>query len=469
MRKIIFRADASTKIGYGHFIRTLALADMLKEHFECLFITIDPTAYQQQEMGKVCPFTTLSRGSHFEDFLNLLQGEEIVVLDNYFFDTEYQRKIKTKGCKLVCIDDMHDKHYVADVVINHALTEESLFSVESYTRLCLGLNWALLRKPFLEKKEKVKREKGHCLVSFGGVDWNNLTEKFARILSVNNNVNKITAIVGDAYTQIKELEKISKVEVVRNLTAQQMAEFFAKVEFAVLSSSTIAIEAIMSDCPVFGGYYVDNQIEYYHALKNKGYIMPLGDLLHDELGGFDLLSLVEVVKPQYDIRKDYLDLFRGLMFRIVDYVDLTESESKQVWFVRNLPEIRQYMTNTEMFDFETHCQFIETLRNNEIKKYWAVFERENLIGGYSLVNINSETGERGIFISPQYQKSGMGRIIEEKMDSILLKMGIVKLNAEIKINNSSSIKYHLQLGYIIQNKDDFYFYLQKRIKVKDIL
>ena len=29
---------------------------------------------------------------------------------------DYQRAIKQKGCRLVCVDDMHDKHYVADVV-----------------------------------------------------------------------------------------------------------------------------------------------------------------------------------------------------------------------------------------------------------------------------------------------------------------------------------------------------------------
>lgn len=31
MQKIYLRADASAAIGYGHFIRTLALADMLKD------------------------------------------------------------------------------------------------------------------------------------------------------------------------------------------------------------------------------------------------------------------------------------------------------------------------------------------------------------------------------------------------------------------------------------------------------
>ena len=87
MRKIYFRADASATIGYGHFIRTLALADMLKDDFDCTFFTCHPTPYQVEEMEKVCPFIPLQEETHSADFLSHLQGDEIVVLDNYFFTT----------------------------------------------------------------------------------------------------------------------------------------------------------------------------------------------------------------------------------------------------------------------------------------------------------------------------------------------------------------------------------------------
>ena len=58
-RKIYFRADASATIGYGHFIRTLALVDMLKDDFDCIFFTTSPSAYQIEEMGKVCRYIAL--------------------------------------------------------------------------------------------------------------------------------------------------------------------------------------------------------------------------------------------------------------------------------------------------------------------------------------------------------------------------------------------------------------------------
>ena len=101
-RKIFFRADASTTIGYGHFIRTLALADMLKNDFNCTFFTQSPSTYQQGEADKVCSLVSLpSDDSKFERFLEYLIGDEIVVLDNYFYTPDYQKQIKDKGCKLV--------------------------------------------------------------------------------------------------------------------------------------------------------------------------------------------------------------------------------------------------------------------------------------------------------------------------------------------------------------------------------
>ena len=92
-KKICFRADAGVQTGYGHFIRTLALADMLKDDFDCVFYTVDPSPYQLQELQKVCPCVTLKAETRLEDFLDCLEGTETVVLDNYFYTSDYQQAI----------------------------------------------------------------------------------------------------------------------------------------------------------------------------------------------------------------------------------------------------------------------------------------------------------------------------------------------------------------------------------------
>ncbi|WP_302608108.1 UDP-2,4-diacetamido-2,4,6-trideoxy-beta-L-altropyranose hydrolase, partial [uncultured Bacteroides sp.] len=258
MRKIYFRADASATIGYGHFIRTLALADMLKDGFDCTFFTCHPTSYQVSEMEKVCPFIPLQEETHSADFLSHLQGDEIVVLDNYFFTTDYQRAIKQKGCRLVCIDDMHDKHYVADVVINHGVTNEKLFSIEPYTQLCLGYDWALLRFPFLQPPQRQQKDRKieKAVVCFGGSDKNNLTERFVSFLQKEPSVKQIVAIVGDKYQTDNVSQSYSKVQYRHNLSASEMSDIFSQSDVAFLSASTVCLEALSRQLPIVAGYYV---------------------------------------------------------------------------------------------------------------------------------------------------------------------------------------------------------------------
>ena len=57
-RKIFFRADAGPEIGYGHYIRSLALADMLKQDFDCTMFTQTPTEYQLREAEPICSVHT---------------------------------------------------------------------------------------------------------------------------------------------------------------------------------------------------------------------------------------------------------------------------------------------------------------------------------------------------------------------------------------------------------------------------
>ena len=277
-RKIYFRADASAEIGYGHFIRTLALADMLKDEFDCTFFIQTPTEYQISEMEKVCKYKPLpSDDTKFDIFLDLLKGDEIVVLDNYFYTTDYQRQIKNKGCKLVCIEDMHDKHYVADVVINHVLTDKKLFSVEPYTILALGLDYALLRKPFLLPISN-DRKKGHWFVSFGGTDYDNITAKFVEILNSNQRVKSITVVIGDSYKHRDSLKQFTNIEIKKNLTAKEMQMEISRSQFAVLPSSSVCIEAIACGCKIASGYFVDNQREYADLLSSQKYVYSLGNL-----------------------------------------------------------------------------------------------------------------------------------------------------------------------------------------------
>lgn len=313
-RKICFRADAGATIGYGHFIRTLALADMLKDDFDCVFFTTEPSQYQIDELDKVCRFVILHEEGKFEKFLGCLDGTEIVVLDNYFFTTDYQRQIKAKGCKLVCIDDLCQKHYVADAVVCYGLVEPNEIDVESYTRLCLGLDWVLLRRPFLAPLKDMKREK-QIIICLGGADPLGITEKLVSMLVKMDIQYKIVAILGDkVYLSDDNKEK---VKVLKNLTAKEMAQLFESSSFGLFSASTVSIEAISRGLPSIVGYYADNQKEGYYRFVKNGFYIPLDYLpiidenkLNDVIG--KLQSFFVPTAPFESVPLNYKKLFGTL-------------------------------------------------------------------------------------------------------------------------------------------------------------
>ena len=326
-RTIIFRADGGPTIGMGHFTRTLALAEMLNQHFYCVFATCQPTEYQITDIDKVCHsrIDLPEDDSHFSRFLTYLKGDEIVVLDNYYFTTDYQKVIKDKGCKLVCIDDMHDKHFVADIVINHAEGVSSeAFSKESYTKLLLGFRYALIRKEFrLPAKYSYKKEFA-CLVMIGGADPFGITNKIIDILGqfdFNLPVAVVTGIAHDKYNN----SSAGKFRFFDRQNAEQVAKLMSESDFGILPASTVAIEACAMRLPFICGYFVDNQKEIYKGIEELQLAICIDDfkimgsdsllLFVDKMSDINLKSVL--VKNQSRVidgntKKRYINIFRQL-------------------------------------------------------------------------------------------------------------------------------------------------------------
>lgn len=271
-RTIIFRADGGLTIGMGHFIRTLALAEMLNKHFNCIYATQTPSEYQISEITKVCQnlIDLPNDNSHFNEFLNLLHGNEIVVLDNYFFTTDYQRTIKAKGCKLVCIDDLHDKHFVSDIVINHAEgLSPTAYDTENYTKLLLGYKYALLRKEYLIDQSISNPKEYSCFIMMGAADPFYITLKITSILVNLNFELPIAVVVGEGYSEENQFKQFENIIFFKGISASHIFQLMQLSEFGILPSSTVAIEACAARLPFICGYFIDNQKEIYSGIKKE--------------------------------------------------------------------------------------------------------------------------------------------------------------------------------------------------------
>ena len=314
-RKIFFRADASAEIGYGHFIRSLALADMLKDDFSCTFFTVHPTEYQSGELKKVCKCVALKEETNNEVFLSMLSGNEIVVLDNYFYTTDYQTQIREKGCRLVCIDDPHGIQYNCDVLISHGFVFPTDFEAPSSSIIKTGVEWALLRKPFLRKTNRTSNRENTIVVNFGGSDPYNVTERIVSQLLGLQLPYKIRVILGDRVFLSENCRE--GVEILHNLTAEQMADLFETAAIGFFSASTVCIEGLSRGLPMIVGYYIDNQEKGYQRMAAQKVISPIGDLRQstpaDIITAKNYLSQMNPIEIHPELIKNkYIKLFSEL-------------------------------------------------------------------------------------------------------------------------------------------------------------
>lgn len=246
---------------------------MLKEEFDISFYLLDSIGFDINTI--VDPAFTLIKIEDESIFLDALTGKEIVILDGYHFDTFYQKQIKEKGCLLICIDDLYDKHFLADIVLNHTPgIVEGSYSAESYTTFLLGPEYVLLRPGFLKQAAK-PRELGaiHSLViCFGGSDPNNLT--CSTLLNVVPYLafKKITVITGGGYRFHEQLRIVldenDKVRHYQSLDQDEMIKCFLDANLAIVPASGILFEAIACKILLISGYYIANQKNIHQGFKS---------------------------------------------------------------------------------------------------------------------------------------------------------------------------------------------------------
>ena len=280
-RKIYFRADGDANIGLGHVIRSLSLAHMLKDHFDCGFIIREPDQYLIENIQSTCScITQLEYSTNYvqeAEYLveNLECKSSIIVLDGYNFTTAYQLVFRDSGFCVVCIDDINPCHFVADLVINHAGGwTKAEYSTENYTKVLLGLNYALLRPEFLEVNSQNELRHDECLmICMGGADPYNHTLKVLKECILSRKLTEIVVVTGSRYESgqalwsfVRNLDSEMDISIVKSLSAEEMRQTMYRCSMAITSASTVSIEYLSVGGTLFLIQTADNQERIFSYL-----------------------------------------------------------------------------------------------------------------------------------------------------------------------------------------------------------
>jgi UDP-2,4-diacetamido-2,4,6-trideoxy-beta-L-altropyranose hydrolase len=458
--KVYFRVDGSAQIGLGHLVRCIALAQMLQTDFEIFFICLKiPDSIKLEIKNLGFKLLVIDREG---DFLSTLENDTIVVLDHYGLDSNYQKNIKDRGCKLVCIDDLYDKFFYADLIINSAPNiVASAYQTQIYSQFALGLDYALLRPVFLDKARQHVSINDHiqtAFVCFGGSDIKNITQKAVNILKTDIRIKKVIVVTGASYIYLHELKKSIKNDAKfflhHAVSSEVMADLIADAQLAIVPSSGILQEVLAMGCKVVSGMYVENQKHIFESYKALGAFESAED--------FSVENLASAIDRSFEINnkpRKYID-GRSKHRLLNTFIQLLEEKSvilrkinesdldKTFEWAANY-EIRKFSFNNNPIKYDVHkTWFMNKLNDGNCYYYLGCLNNHEF--GSIRFEVENEEAKISYLIDPLYQSKGLGTILLKKgLDLLTKQLHKKKITVwgEVFHENIASIKVFKKLGY----------------------
>jgi UDP-2,4-diacetamido-2,4,6-trideoxy-beta-L-altropyranose hydrolase len=299
MPEILIRTDGGHHIGSGHLVRCMALAEMLRNDFEITFFCKEiPESFENDlAYNNFCLVKIFNENEFFKRVTN----EKIIVLDGYQYDTSYQKKVKAIGARLVCIDDIHDKEFVADLIINHTpgITPRD-YKARPYTQFALGLDYVLLRSAFLKQamKPRTNERIENVLICFGGSDPDNQTLKTLKALTHINWIVNIHIVIGSLYKEKKSLKEYIKnskdlpIFLHHDISAKGFVRVMKKCQVGITAASVISLECLAVHIILFIKLLADNQKYLYHGLIKENYASEMNDFFSKDVKNLNYIKPV---------------------------------------------------------------------------------------------------------------------------------------------------------------------------------
>lgn len=460
----------------GHIVRCTALADMLKNDFEIVFI-LQETDEQVLEIIKktteniiILPETT-DYNSDFQNLFKHLNTGDMVVLDGYNFNKDYQQGIKKTGLKLVYIDDLIAEHQIADVVINQTNDiAKSQYSKESYTQLFLGLKYALLRKPFLKSSLPRKIHKiEKIFLSMGAADIHNITQKFVEALIHISEVKEINLMLGVVNPHLESINKLieqnQQINIIKhfNIDADNLYQLLDRCDLAICPASSVLLESCAVGIGLVSGFTANNQLDNLIGLEKLNVLINLGDLISISKESIkkkleDIINRPEIFNDLAINQKKVIDgnsaerilnIFKNLISDKLYFRVANSSDSELYFNWANDPVVRLNSFNQNEISFEDHNKwFSNKLNSPDCFFYLFVDLISNKPVGQVRIDKSGSEVVIGISIDEHFRGKSLGiEMLTKASSDYLERFPDATIVAYIKIENLPSYNLFKKAGF----------------------
>lgn len=322
---IFIRADANEKIGTGHVMRCMAIADALKQRGQqvCFLIADDGGSCLLKDRNQDYLVLHTDYASMEEELPRLRQifeekKPDFFLTDSYSVTPDYFREVR-KYVPVGLLDDKVLTGYPVDVLINYNIfATASLYGTAGETLYLLGPEYVPLRKEFTGVDYTVRERAERVLITTGGSDKYNLgAELLKRALTGADTADLQYTVVSGAYNihfwGLQELARRHENVQVRS-NVSDMSRLMRDSDLAVSAGGSTMYELSAVGVPVICFSFVDNQERIVKGFAEKGLVSFGGDYLaQGESMPEEIVYHMGRLAADYNLRKSYSHKLRNLV------------------------------------------------------------------------------------------------------------------------------------------------------------
>ncbi|ETA50653.2 UDP-2,4-diacetamido-2,4,6-trideoxy-beta-L-altropyranose hydrolase [Ponticoccus alexandrii] len=354
-RQVVFRTDAGQRIGTGHVMRCLSIADRLiaqaaeknealQVHFICK-AHIGHMAEQIAARGHRCTLLPAEAEWKGEGYLGWLGGPleqdatltlnavlaagraDLLVVDHYALGAAWQSRMRGANCPIAAIDDLSRSHD-CDILIDQNIGHTADFyagRVPEGIPVLAGAQFAPVRGTFAQLRPASLARRADLdvprvlLVSLGGADPDDVTSAVLRALRPPLVFDEVHVVLSGIARHLEAVRAEAKRHdnVTLHVDTRDMPALMARADLSIGAAGVTAIERCVLGLPTLMVVVADNQVEAAQRMADLGAVRLLGDTahitddsVHEALGVF-LHDTPSPLKPMSAAAADLCD-GRGL-------------------------------------------------------------------------------------------------------------------------------------------------------------
>jgi UDP-2,4-diacetamido-2,4,6-trideoxy-beta-L-altropyranose hydrolase len=494
MTTVAFRVDADERIGLGHAMRCLALAEALRSRgaqtvFAVAALPHDAVAALRSRghtVLSVAGSDRLLRGEPYGELnateqradalatrnaLSALGRIDWIVVDHYRLGLVWERLAAGFAQRVAVIDDHAQRAHDCDLLIDHnvsaAWAQYDELLAPRTVRL-LGPRFALLRHEFARPAEAKLRPRAtvaRLLVSFGGFDPTGETEKILRALALGPAASLgVDVVVGAAHPRLAAIRRLaasfSSVDV--HVAVQRMDELIERADLCIGASGISVLERCAKGLPSLLIAVADNQVPIARALAERGAAIYLGrsedvdeERIARAIGGLQAMPELVAMMAQKAAEVCDGDGARRAAARMLSF-DLqlrpaAPSDCERVFAWRNDEKVRRHSLDPAPIDFARHAAwFSDRLRD----EHGALLIGEDARGpvGVLRYDVRGAAARVSVYLVPGRHGEGLGALLLHAGHRWLAehRPAVHFVEADVLADNPASQLAFVEAGYTLR-------------------